>query len=191
MSELGPAEAYGRHVGRYGTELADAFARFARIRSDMQALDVGCGPGALTEELARAVGPERDDPAAVDPPQEPDSVLELDSARESTACLADKEHDQVSRREDVLDLDPQLLPPLQPAVEHLAHRDMPPLGALERVRRRDPLDLRVEEIEDRGELPAVVVVEAVLAASASSLSPRRGAAKALRQIGRSQRRGVA
>lgn len=65
MCALGQAEAYDRHTGRYAPELASAFARFAGIAPEMRALDVGCGTGALAEELARVVGPSR--VAAVDP----------------------------------------------------------------------------------------------------------------------------
>ena len=65
MCALGPADAYDRHTGRYAPELASAFARFAGVAPEMRALDVGCGTGALVEELARVVGPSR--VAAVDP----------------------------------------------------------------------------------------------------------------------------
>jgi len=51
------ADAYARFVGRYGRALATALADFARIEPGMQALDVGCGPGALTEVLAERLGP--------------------------------------------------------------------------------------------------------------------------------------
>lgn len=65
MNDLAPAEAYDRHVGRYGPELAAAFVEFAGLSPEMRALDVGCGPGALTRALARVVGPGR--VAAADP----------------------------------------------------------------------------------------------------------------------------
>lgn len=68
------ADAYGRHTGRYSAELADAFVRFAGVSPEMRALDVGCGPGALTERIAAIVGAER--VAAVDPSEE-----YLDAAR--------------------------------------------------------------------------------------------------------------
>jgi SAM-dependent methyltransferase len=51
------ANAYDRHVGRYAPQLATALCDFAGIGEGMRALDVGAGPGALTAELARRLGP--------------------------------------------------------------------------------------------------------------------------------------
>ncbi|MGH3991957.1 MAG: hypothetical protein ACRDSN_05770, partial [Pseudonocardiaceae bacterium] len=45
------AEAYDRHVGRYGRELARELIAATEVRPRRRALDVGCGPGALTTEL--------------------------------------------------------------------------------------------------------------------------------------------
>lgn len=50
------ADAYDRHVGRYGTPLASALIGFAGVEPGMRALDVGCGPGALTAALAERLG---------------------------------------------------------------------------------------------------------------------------------------
>jgi SAM-dependent methyltransferase len=60
-----PAEAYDRHVGRYGRELARALIAAAGVRPGRRALDVGCGPGALTTELVAVLGAEQ--VAAVEP----------------------------------------------------------------------------------------------------------------------------
>jgi SAM-dependent methyltransferase len=68
VSALRQAEAFDRHVGRYGPELAAAFASFAGVAPGMRVLDVGCGPGALAKAVAQVVGAER--VAAVDPSEE-------------------------------------------------------------------------------------------------------------------------
>jgi SAM-dependent methyltransferase len=60
-----PADAYDRHIGRYSRELARALIAAAGVRPGSRALDVGCGPGALTTELAELVGAEQ--VTAVDP----------------------------------------------------------------------------------------------------------------------------
>src|SRR3954453_8656441 len=60
-----PAEAYDRHIGRYGPELAHVLAGRAGVRTGERALDVGCGPGALTAELVARLG--ADQVAAIDP----------------------------------------------------------------------------------------------------------------------------
>lgn len=57
--------AYDRFMGRFSVRLAPLFADFAGIGADASVLDVGCGPGALTAELIRRVGPEH--VAAADP----------------------------------------------------------------------------------------------------------------------------
>ena len=59
------AEKYDRLVGRYLPELGPAFADAAGDTDGMTVLDVGCGPGGLTQELVRRVG--ADAVAAVDP----------------------------------------------------------------------------------------------------------------------------
>jgi SAM-dependent methyltransferase len=59
------ADAYDRFMGRYSVPLAPLFADFAAVEAGGRALDVGCGPGALTAELVRRLG--ADAVAAVDP----------------------------------------------------------------------------------------------------------------------------
>ena len=51
------ADAYDRFMGRYSVPLAPLFADFAAVAAKQRVLDVGCGPGALTAELVRRLGP--------------------------------------------------------------------------------------------------------------------------------------
>jgi len=60
-----PAKAYGLFTGRFSEPLALQFAEFAHPASGQRVLDVGCGPGALTEVLVRRRG--RPGISAVDP----------------------------------------------------------------------------------------------------------------------------
>lgn len=57
--------AYGRFMGRYAEPLADRFLDLIGVRPGQRALDVGCGPGALTERLVGELG--ADAVVAVDP----------------------------------------------------------------------------------------------------------------------------
>lgn len=50
------ADAYDRHVGRYGAALGTALARAAGVQAGWRVLDVGSGPGALTTVLSGLVG---------------------------------------------------------------------------------------------------------------------------------------
>ncbi|MEO8262861.1 MAG: class I SAM-dependent methyltransferase [Pseudolysinimonas sp.] len=59
------ADAYGRFMGRFSEPLADAFAATLALHRGQRALDVGCGPGALTARLVDALGPAA--VSAVDP----------------------------------------------------------------------------------------------------------------------------
>ncbi len=59
------AEAYDRHIGRYGPALARRLIEVANVSTGQQVLDVGCGPGALTAQLCQVLGP--DGIAAIDP----------------------------------------------------------------------------------------------------------------------------
>jgi len=60
-----PAEAYDRFMGVHSRQLAPQLVDLARLASGDRALDVGCGPGALTTELVMRLGP--GSVAAVDP----------------------------------------------------------------------------------------------------------------------------
>jgi len=50
------ADAYDRFMGRYSVLLAPKLADLAGVTGGQQALDVGCGPGALTAELVKRLG---------------------------------------------------------------------------------------------------------------------------------------
>jgi SAM-dependent methyltransferase len=58
-------DVYDRFMGRYSTRLAVPFADAAGIEPGQDVVDVGSGPGALSAELVRRLGPEH--VAAVDP----------------------------------------------------------------------------------------------------------------------------
>jgi SAM-dependent methyltransferase len=58
-------DPYDRFMGRYSRELAPRLIDFAGLEPGMRALDVGCGPGALTVALADRLGAEA--VAAADP----------------------------------------------------------------------------------------------------------------------------
>ncbi len=59
------ADAYGRFIGRYSEPLAAEFVALAGAQRGQRALDVGCGPGALTAQLVERLG--ADAVVAVDP----------------------------------------------------------------------------------------------------------------------------
>jgi SAM-dependent methyltransferase len=61
------ADAYDRFMGRYSSGLSAQLADLAGIEAGQRAIDVGCGPGALTAELARRLG--ENAVAAADPSQ--------------------------------------------------------------------------------------------------------------------------
>jgi SAM-dependent methyltransferase len=68
MSFSAGPDAYDRFMGRYSVLLAPRFAEFAGVTAGQRVLDVGCGPGALTGELVRRLGPAA--VSAVDPSQQ-------------------------------------------------------------------------------------------------------------------------
>ena len=68
MSFRVPAEAYDRFMGRYSVPLAPQLASFAEVTVNQRVLDVGCGPGALTTELVKRLGPAA--VTAVDPSEQ-------------------------------------------------------------------------------------------------------------------------
>jgi SAM-dependent methyltransferase len=75
------AASYDRFMGRYSVPLAPLFADFAGVGAGERVVDVGCGPGALTTELVRRLGPEA--VCAVDP-----SEMFVEAARERHPTVA-------------------------------------------------------------------------------------------------------
>ena len=68
-------------MGKYSSPLAPLFADLAGLEPGQRVLDVGCGPGALTAELVRRLGP--DHLSAVDP-----SASFVSAARERHPAVA-------------------------------------------------------------------------------------------------------
>lgn len=60
-----PGDAYDRFMGRYSRPLAARFADWLEVTAGDRATDVGCGPGALTEQLVTRLGADR--VRAIDP----------------------------------------------------------------------------------------------------------------------------
>jgi ubiquinone/menaquinone biosynthesis C-methylase UbiE len=65
MSFSVAGDKYDNFMGRYSSELAPRFIEFAGVEPGMSVVDVGCGPGALTERLVAVAGAEN--VAAADP----------------------------------------------------------------------------------------------------------------------------
>lgn len=61
-------KAYDAFMGRYADQLAPLLIAFAGVETGDSVLDVGCGPGSLTEALAAHVGAEN--VAAIDPSEQ-------------------------------------------------------------------------------------------------------------------------
>jgi SAM-dependent methyltransferase len=61
-------EAYDAYMGRYADRLAPLLIAFAGVHSGERVLDVGCGPGSLSEALSAHVG--ADHVAAIEPSEQ-------------------------------------------------------------------------------------------------------------------------
>jgi SAM-dependent methyltransferase len=97
MSFAVSGDSYDRFMGRYSLPLAPAFADFAGVAAGQTTLDVGCGSGVLTEELARRVG--NDQVAGVDP----SPLLEACAARVPGADLRPGAAEALPWPDDVFD----------------------------------------------------------------------------------------
>jgi SAM-dependent methyltransferase len=56
MSFAVAGDKYDRFMGRYSRELSPRLIEFGRVEPGMAVVDVGCGPGPLTERLVERVG---------------------------------------------------------------------------------------------------------------------------------------
>ncbi len=85
------ADAYTKFMARYSEPLSVQFADLAGVQDQggVQALDVGCGPGALSAELVRRLGPAF--VHAVDP-SEPFVAAARDRLPQTDIQLASAEH---------------------------------------------------------------------------------------------------
>src|SRR4051794_9262966 len=92
-------DAYDRHVGRYTDQLAGRLLEVAGVAPGQRALDVGCGPGAVTRALAAVVGGDR--VAAVDPTP---SFVEACRARVPGAAVREAAAEQLPFDADSFDV---------------------------------------------------------------------------------------
>jgi len=90
-------DAYDRFMGRYSQPLAPAFADFAGVAAGQRVVDVGCGTGVLTEELARRIG--ANEVAGADP----SPMLQAASERVPGADLRQASAEQLPWPDDSFD----------------------------------------------------------------------------------------
>src|SRR3954453_5583375 len=83
------AEKYDRFMGRYTRSLAPLLVDAAGVQPGMRVLDVGCGPGGLTTEIAKRVGGS-EHVAAIDPaPQFAAACAELNPGADVRVGVAE------------------------------------------------------------------------------------------------------
>ena len=120
-----PAEAYDTFMGRYSSLLSARFADFAGVRPGQRALDVGCGPGALTAELVARLG--ADAVAAIEPSL---SFLTAAHERHPRVNIREASAEQIPFPDDSFDV------ALAQLVVHFMSDPVVGLGEMQRVVRQ-------------------------------------------------------
>ena len=120
------AEAYDSYMGRYSVLLSPQLADLAGVRGGQRALDVGCGPGALTAELVERLGPAA--VAAVDPSE---SFVAAAAARNPGVDVRHASAERLPFEDGVFDAT------LAQLVVHFMRDPVAGLAEMARVTRRD------------------------------------------------------
>jgi SAM-dependent methyltransferase len=92
------ASAYDRFMGRFSAQLGPPFADFAGVEAVGRALDVGCGPGGLTAELAVRLGAEN--VSAIDPSE---AFVEAARARNPEVDVRQAPAEEIPFADDTFD----------------------------------------------------------------------------------------
>ena len=118
------ADAYDAFMGRYSRLLSPLMADFAEVRHGQRALDVGCGPGILTEELVARLGAEA--VSAADPSP---SFVEAARARLPGVTVLHESAEELSLPDDTFDVS------LAQLVVHFMSDPVRGIGQMRRVTR--------------------------------------------------------
>jgi len=118
--------AYDRFMGRFSGPLGPLFADFAGVEAPGRALDVGCGPGALTAELAARLGAVN--VAAIDPSE---AFVEAARDRNPGADVRHAPAEEIPFADDTFDV------ALAQLVVHFMADALAGLGEMARVTRPD------------------------------------------------------
>jgi SAM-dependent methyltransferase len=122
------ADAYGRFMGRYSEPLAAKFVALAGVMRGQQAVDVGCGTGALTAELVERLGAEA--VSAIDPSE---SFVEAVRSRFPAADVHHAAAERLPFPDDIFDV------ALAQLVVHFMKDPVAGLREMARVTRRGGL----------------------------------------------------
>jgi SAM-dependent methyltransferase len=122
------AEAYGRFMGRYSEPLAAEFLAAAGVSAGASALDVGCGPGALTAELVARLGS-----AAVSAVEPSEPFVEAARARLPSVDIRRSSAEALPFADDSFDL------AMAQLVVHFMADPVAGIAEMARVTRRDGL----------------------------------------------------